>query len=152
MEVLSLLLLFQSATVQSPPAPLQVQQFCARTNSRYAPSPIDESYRVMGMAPKSGALYSGTLSVTFSKGRYVLVRKAGGTSVTGEAWAVSCGPDRVPLLQVRYDTKPVATRFFCNFSVNYDNYSLANCGPTSNTGQAVTGLEAWFPAPGKEYP
>jgi len=143
--MLALFLLAQSAVQPPPPHAMEI---CPRTYREQTYAPVDESYTVIGKAPRSGKLYSGTLSVRFSHGRYMLIRKTSGVTVTGEAWDVSCGPDKVPLLQVRYETKPVATRFLCKLSVNYDNFSLANCGPASNTGQRITGLEAWFPAPG----
>ncbi len=145
--MLSLFLLVQSAAQQPPSPPPRDHEFCVKTYSEHSPAPVDDSYIVIGTAPRSGKLYSGTLSSRFSQGRYVLIRKASGVKVTGEAWPVRCGPDKVPLLKVRYETKPAATQFFCKITVNYDNYSLANCGPNSNADQSVTGLEAWFPAP-----
>jgi hypothetical protein len=151
MDMLTLLLLLQSATAQPPPPPPVAQQFCISTNAKFESAPVDEDYRVIGVAPKTGVVYSGTLSVKFSRGRYVLVRKAAGATITGEARAVLCGADKVPLLQVRYDTKPTATKFFYTLSVNYDNYSVASCGPNSNRSQTAVGLEAWFPAPGDAH-
>jgi len=145
--MLPLILLLQSAAQQPPAPPPRDQEFCTRTSREHEPAPVDESYTIIGKAPRSGKLYSGTLSLLFSQGRYVLIRKAGGATVPGEAWAVTCGPDKVPLLKVRYETRPVATQFFCKISVNYDNYSLANCGPNSNSDQSLIGLEAWYPAP-----
>jgi hypothetical protein len=128
-----------------PPRPSEI---CPRTHQKLQWGPVDDSYIVLGMAPHTGALYSGTLTVKYSQGRYVLTRKASGSTVQGEAWVVLCGPDKAPLLQVSYDTRPL-TKFLCKISVNYDNYSLANCGPASNSGQSVTGLEAWFPSPSR---
>ncbi len=141
--MLFFILLAQTTTLPPPPPPPEI---CSRTYLKHAGGPVDESYTVIGKAPKSGKLYSGTLSVRFSQGRYVLTRKTPGSTVRGEAWDVRCGPDKVSLLQVRYKTKPFATSFLCTITVNYDNYSLASCESALNAGQTVTGLEAWFPA------
>lgn len=145
--MISLLLLLHSAAQHPPAPPVQPQAFCARTSREHLPAPVDVLYTVIGKEPRSGRLYAGSLSSRFLQGRYVLVREADGAAVPGEAWAVLCGPDKVPLLEVRYETKPVATHFYCTMSVNYDNYSLASCGPTSNASQSAVGLEAWYPAP-----
>lgn len=148
--MISLLLLLHSGAQRPPAPPPQPQAFCTKTSREHWPAPVDQSYTVIGKEPRSGKLYAGALSARFSQGRYVLVRQTDGAAVQGEAWAVQCGPDKVPLLEVRYQTKPVATHFYCTMSVNYDNYSLASCGPTSNVSQLAVGLEAWYPAPAGE--
>lgn len=136
------LFLLQSAAHPAPAPPPQSQSICTKTLGEYGPLSLDRSYTVIGKMPESGALYSGVLSLRFSRGRYALVRNVDGDAVPGEAWAVLCGPDKVPLLQVRYDTRPIATQFCCTISVNYDNDTLGNCGPASNVHQSAVGLEA----------
>jgi hypothetical protein len=126
------------------PGQASPREFCVRTGAE-PDIPVDAAYTVIGQAPRTGALYAGRLATRFDTDHYVLTRTTGEATVAGEAWAVECGPDRVPLLQVRYATTPVETRFLCTLGVNYDNYSLASCGPMSNGNHDDTGLEAWFP-------
>jgi hypothetical protein len=145
--MLTLALLLQAISAQ-PTVPPRPSEICPRTHQKLQGGPVDDSYIVIGKTPRTSVLYSGTLTVEYSQGRYLLTRKTSSSTVHGEAWAVLCGPDKVPLLQASYDTKPL-TKFLCKIGVNYDNYSLANCGPASNFGQSVTGLEAWFPSPSR---
>jgi hypothetical protein len=122
------------------------REFCERTGAE-PDIPVDAAYTVIGQAPRTGALYAGRLTTRFAGDHYVLARATGDATVAGEAWAVECGPDRVPLLQVRYATVPVETQFTCKLDVDYDNYSVASCGPMGNGPHDATGLEAWFPEP-----
>jgi len=150
--MLPFVFLLQSAAQSSPPPPPppQPQTICTKTFDEYRPLSLDHAYTVIGKMPGSEALYSGLLSLRFSQGRYVMTRSVDGKAVPGEAWAVLCGPDKVPLLQVRYETRPIATQFYCTISVNYDNDTLGNCGPASKAHQSIVGLEAWYPTSADE--
>ncbi|WP_295845006.1 hypothetical protein [uncultured Xanthomonas sp.] len=135
-------LLMQMATGTPPMPPPAVRGFCTPIQPELAKFQVDEDYHVIGQQRRTGKLYSGTLRVQRVGSHYQLVRVVGGNSVRGVATPVACGPDEVHLLQIRYANEPA---FNCKMSVNYDNYSVASCGPGGRDGWAVTGLEAWYP-------
>ncbi len=139
-----LLLLLQVATAPPPPPPPLDARICAPVAPDKPRLVIDRDYVVVGQSPGSGKVYSGKLQVTRYGTDYQLVRTIDNVSVTGRGTPVACGPDKVQLLEVRYPTTP-ATEFQCIMTVNYDNYSVASCGPASNSGRRTTGLEAWYP-------
>jgi hypothetical protein len=129
---------------QEIPPPPVAQQFCVPSSPERAALIVDEDYVVIGQEPRTGRLYSGSLSVKRVGDNYRLVRKTARGSAHGSARPVLCGPDEVQLLEVRYETSP-AQVFRCKLSFNYDNYSVASCGPDSRDGRRRVGLEAWYP-------
>ncbi|MGY3265520.1 hypothetical protein ACVWZN_001593 [Lysobacter sp. HA35] len=138
--ILSLLL--QVATAVVPPPPLPIRAFCVPVRPELATFPVDEDYYVIGERRRTGQVYSGRLKVKRVGNRYQLLRVVGGKTARGVATPVACGPDEVHLLQVKYSNAPA---FNCKMTVNYDNYSVASCGPGSRDGRGATGLEAWYP-------
>ena len=136
------LLLQVATTAVPPPPPLQIREFCVPVRPELATFPVDEDYHVIGEQPHTGQLYSGTLKVKREGNHYQLVRVVAGKAVRGVGTPVACGPDGVHLLQVKYANRPP---FDCKMTVNYDNYSVASCGPGSLNGRGTTGLEAWYP-------
>lgn len=109
------------------------------------PAGLGGSYELIGKDPLSGKGYTGTIVVGYGKNAYPLTRTINGSKVSGEAWIERCGPDKIMVLNARYDTKP-AIKLACSPGTDGDNYYRITC-KTRQAGSAKQGLEAWIQTP-----
>jgi hypothetical protein len=108
------------------------------------PAGLVGSHELIGKDSASGTTYAGALEISDGKTAYVLTRIVNGSTVKGSAWIERCGPDRFPIILVRYDTGSTPIELACFFGTDGDNYFRVTCKSGVAGREGTPGLEAWF--------
>lgn len=124
------------------------QPYCVRQTNvdPEVPAGMAGAYDLIGKDPRTGRPYAGRLHIQIGKTAYLLTRTVGGKRVRGEAWMEYCGPDKIPHLAVRFQTRPARLDMSCRIGYDGDNYLRMTC-LTAYDGQekhTTQGREAWF--------